>query len=1087
MRAYLKSIGWTIPTQKIIRRLLPLFLGVSIFSPLFSSGDPVLDGILEQIRINEQRRAAGKSKGNYLLDFSISSLKPEEGEWVVEKGHSADFQPALPHRETLNGLLIPFNEQFEGNLKKVQIYAVYIRFPDLAIRSDIPQAVKGSDKILNFLKNSSPGDYSAYQDYLNNLSRQIHENLNSEVFTQLERAIVLVGEYQYRNRDQWKKRITWSFRTKGVFIHTVESDLDAFVQSKLDTRDDYPAGMNAGARYIHDFIYAALEFFGDPDHLSGDESCAELNAGLSRQVARDYIDLWCEAMQVDPEIKKYVFAVAQYLDQLGPWIEEMDVGNLDNLTNLTVQHYLNLYQDNIGMFLGWKEYLASRIDESASIAELGLWIRWASEDDYRNLSLARKKKLLGLYNAYWSEGFPLYIAGLNSVQILGPEWMPYTHLFVPQRTLQGALDGNTPGEIRELLDFLAGTPGMVKRLYEVADNLFSGSDQEEGLVKVITGLALKAEGMQGETPDLARFGARFNGKTFIWKVPPWYRQLTNGYYHFEKQIGFTGGVAIEQNLCIRTFCYPADWKQEPRETESCLCAEYETSSFDFSPFELVALTFAENASFLNICATDPLEGCTNRTLLLPAFTFAWIIEKKADEDLFNSGMAALDAAGFAVGIGELNLAIRGGSAARKLLAGWTLFSESASLTLTSDVFRDHLIETYGEKGLIYYNNLQVINLLNMAGTNAFGMLDLGDAIRFTGTESALRQVQEEAPEMLVVASADVERALDAQEEAVLEFMGFSEGMRKYNRDFALQGTNYELYNQLLANIPVIQLFNDKPQLVEVWKAIRNSQAYKFYLELDDVGFSKFWKDLYDYPEIAGIIKTKPDLLGAWQILEDGPYRIDPGALQLFDQPNQLLARQRVLAYDIDNLYPNILVEELAAVRHYTLFAYKDLNTGLRNGTNNIISRALERLINNCLSKLPNYTGETYRGTTLPILVVLEKYKPAFENGGTVIEKSFTSTSKNIAIAQEFQNANPEDLWPVLDPAFPDKEVKTLFYINGHKGKEIEMVSHFGENGPGREEYEVLFKSNSVFRVTNVEANSLDNQGNVIVKIYLEEQ
>ena len=54
------------------------------------------------------------------------------------------------------------------------------------------------------------------------------------------------------------------------------------------------------------------------------------------------MDLWCEAIQVDPEIKKYVFAIAQYLDQLGPWIDDMDVANLDNFTNLTVQNYLNL-------------------------------------------------------------------------------------------------------------------------------------------------------------------------------------------------------------------------------------------------------------------------------------------------------------------------------------------------------------------------------------------------------------------------------------------------------------------------------------------------------------------------------------------------------------------------------------------------------------------------------------------------------------------------------------------------------------------------------------------------------------------------
>ncbi len=1083
VRTVLKEFPW-------IQIPLIFLFTVCLCHSIFSASDPVLGDILQTIRANEQKRWSGQSGGTYVLDYSIGRMQMEEGEWVVEKNNdynTPNSTLALPNRSDLNGLLVPFNEQFEGNLKKVQIYAVYIRFPDLAIRSDIPQAVKGSDKILNFLKHSSPGDYSAYQDYLNDLSRQIYENLNSPAFTQLERIIVLVGEYRYRNRDQWKKRITWSFRTKGVFIHTVEADLDAFIQSKLDSRDDYPAGMNAGARYIHDFIYAALEFFGDPDHLSGDETCAELNAGLSRQVARDYVDLWCEAIQVDPEIKKYVFAVALYLDQLGPWIDDMEVSNLDNLTNLTVQNYLNLYQDNIGTFLGWKEYLAGRIDESASIAELSIWVRWASEDDYRNLSLARKKKLLGLYHAYWSAGFPVYLPGLNTVQVLGPEWMPYTHLFVPQRTLQGALDGNTPGEIRELLGFLAETPGMVRRLYEVGDNLFTANNREEGLVNIMTKLALKAKGLEPGPVEISRFASGFQGRAFIWKVPPWYRPLTNGYNHFQQQIGQNGRVGIVQNLCIRTFCYPEGWMQEPREVERCDCAEYETEPFDFAPFELVALTFAENASFLNECAVDPVNGCKNRTLLFPAFTLAWIIEKKADEDLFDSGMAALDAAGFAIGVGELNLAIRGGSAARKLLAGWTLFSESASLTLTSDVFRDHLIETYGEKGLTYYNNLQIANLVNMAGTSFMGVVDLKEALQYSGTVSALRQAGEDVSGFHLVLNEDFKNPIVQD----LLYLKAAEGIipdviKTRVQQYFNDEEGIEFLAQLGLTPSIIHDFTISPNLIEVWQKLRHPAVYKFYLEMDNAALKKFWGDLGSHPEIASIIKTKPVLLAAWQLLEHGPYRVNSGAVQLFDQQNMLLALQRVQAYDIDQLYPDIFIEELAAVRHYTLFSYEELNTGLRNGTTNVIARAQELLINNCLSRLPDYAGQSYRGTTLPILDVLEKYKAAFDNGGTVLEKQFTSTSKSMAIAEGFMNGSASNLSATLDPNLPDKKVRGFFYINGRKGKEVETISHFGENGPGNNEYEVLFKSNTEFRVTNFDASTVDNQGYVVVKIYLEE-
>src|SRR5690606_34169301 len=124
-----------------------------------------------------------------------------------------------------------------------------------------------------------------------------------------------------------------------------------------------------------------------------------------------------------------------------------------------------------------------------------------------------------------------------SVQILSPEWMPVTYLYTPQRVMAGVMEGNTPDETREFLDFLAGAPGMVGRLFDVADNLFTANDREEGLVNLISRLSLKAAGYAAGEADVTRFVSSFGDKTFIWKVPSWYRALTNGYNTYEKEIG----------------------------------------------------------------------------------------------------------------------------------------------------------------------------------------------------------------------------------------------------------------------------------------------------------------------------------------------------------------------------------------------------------------------------------------------------------------------------------------------------------------------------------------------------------------------
>jgi hypothetical protein len=72
-------------------------------------------------------------------------------------------------------------------------------------------------------------------------------------------------------------------------------------------------------------------------------------------------------------------------------------------------------------------------------------------------------------------------------------------------------------------------------------------------------------------------------------------------------------------------------------------------------------------------------------------------------------------------------------------------------------------------------------------------------------------------------------------------------------------------------------------------------------------------------------------MGWWMrggYLEGGNYRTKVGALELFSDPSVLASRQKILDDGINPLFPNIPVEELTAIRHYTTNAYTNLNNVL---------------------------------------------------------------------------------------------------------------------------------------------------------------
>lgn len=146
--------------------------------------------------------------------------------------------------------------------------------------------------------------------------------------------------------------------------------------------------------------------------------------------------------------------------------------------------------------------------------------------------------------------------------------------------------------------------------------------------------------------------------------------------------------------------------------------------------------------------------------------------------------------------------------------------------------------------------------------------------------------------------------------------------------------------------------------------------------------------------------------------------------------------------------------EKGVLYHYTGSGYHLLNEYLYSNTKlskpNALLNAMEYVLNRALKKLKtDYQGFVTRGVRSLPQKLLNRYKRAFDIGGTVTHKAFTSTSTSKGFSGN-----------------------VVFRIKSKKGKAIEDISEF-EN-----EKEVLFKSNSKFRVTGY----LEREGKVYVEM-----
>ena len=159
-------------------------------------------------------------------------------------------------------------------------------------------------------------------------------------------------------------------------------------------------------------------------------------------------------------------------------------------------------------------------------------------------------------------------------------------------------------------------------------------------------------------------------------------------------------------------------------------------------------------------------------------------------------------------------------------------------------------------------------------------------------------------------------------------------------------------------------------------------------------------------------------------------------------------------------YPNIPEVQQAAVNAYTQAIGSDnkgatsreINRRLRNGTEDEYVKVASRLISQALTRLPKYDSVVYRGETMSMKKLQERFLDHI--GDVVADKGFVSSSLYMDTPMKF----------ISHDGIPKSHKRVIFEIQSKNGRNISKISEFNGIFNPENQHEVLFDKGTKFLV-----------------------
>lgn len=163
----------------------------------------------------------------------------------------------------------------------------------------------------------------------------------------------------------------------------------------------------------------------------------------------------------------------------------------------------------------------------------------------------------------------------------------------------------------------------------------------------------------------------------------------------------------------------------------------------------------------------------------------------------------------------------------------------------------------------------------------------------------------------------------------------------------------------------------------------------------------------------------------------------------------------------NKVYPDIPEVQQAAVNAYTQAISSDnqgatsreINRRLRNGTEDEYVDVSSRLISQALKKLPIYKGIVYRGETMSMKKLQERFLDHI--GEVVSDKGFVSSSRYMDTPMKF----------ISHVGVPQSHKRIIFEIQSKNGRNISKISEFNGIFNPENQHEILFDKGTKFWVS----------------------
>lgn len=244
---------------------------------------------------------------------------------------------------------------------------------------------------------------------------------------------------------------------------------------------------------------------------------------------------------------------------------------------------------------------------------------------------------------------------------------------------------------------------------------------------------------------------------------------------------------------------------------------------------------------------------------------------------------------------------------------------------------------------------------------------------------------------------------------------------------------------------------------------------------------EFW-GLNDKKESVNKINDVPDEFKKWiqdniyraKSWETAPYFIRDNSdyiredfkVNVYNQTEKSFVRKRRTNLAMSRVefynkgYPDIPEVQLAAINAYTQAATtgnkgatsREINRRLRNGTEDDYVEAASTLISQGLKELPSHQGVVYRGETMSMAKLQERFLDHI--GGIVSDKGFFSASLYLDTPQKF----------ISHDGVPKSHKRVIFEIQSKNGRDISRISEFNGIFTDENQHEILFDKQTKFLI-----------------------